>query len=139
MSRMALALGLGLAIGGALATAAQVLPSPAPATGRVTVDGAVSISGGTVNVGNTPTVNAQQTGAWRVAVTDTPPLRLATPGILRVDRRYRIVWRQDQWCDCRVLELAGDGWIRVDARGGAGVRSAKVWVNAALAVEIEEM
>jgi hypothetical protein len=70
--------------------------NPVPVTGKVTLDpsgntvqGAVSVNntadnpvpvGGTVNVGNTPTVKAQQGGTWAVSLNDTPVVGIDSSG-----------------------------------------------------------
>jgi hypothetical protein len=131
-----LALALGLTLGWMLAARAQVLPTPTPTpgTGRVAIDGAITVAGGTIDIGNTPTVNARQNGEWRVTVSETPAVRLRTPQFLKVNEPYRFVWSAQELCECRVLEVLDGGWLKVTPSSGP-----PRWINAALAIRIEPL
>ena len=51
-----------------------VVNTPLPVTGNATVSG-------TVNIGNTPTVNAQQSGSWTVDINGTPSVSIANGAV----------------------------------------------------------
>jgi hypothetical protein len=114
--------------------ARQVQPYPGPGSGVVTV-------AGTVNVGNSPSVLAAQHGEWKVAVTNTPEvrlsdtsvLRIASPSFLTVNRPYVITWAEGDRESVTVEEVGNDGWVRVR------VRDAKLprWVNTSRARSVE--
>ena len=53
-----------------------VVNTPLPVTGNATVSG-------TVNIGNTPTVNAQQSGPWSVDINGTPAVTASAPAITK--------------------------------------------------------
>ena len=107
----------GLAWSGA---AAQAPPQASPGTGVVTI-------AGTVEVANTPSVNAGQLGEWKVAVANTPSVTTPPPDFLRAGGRYDVTWANGD-AERVVLEQIGrDGWVRVQAPDGTR------WINVAAA------
>lgn len=139
MRALAISLAIGLALGAALVTRAQVLPTPASATGKVGIEGGITVSGGTINVGNTPTVEAKQVGPWRVEVTGTPPARLESPAFLRVGAQYRIIWSDQHATRCRVLNVSTGGWARVEMAAEGGQPPRRAWLNLGRALEVVEL
>jgi membrane-bound ClpP family serine protease len=104
------------------AGAQQVLqPKANQGSGVVTI-------GGTVDVGNTPSVKAGQLGDWTVSIANTPAVTVAAPEFLKGQRSYEVTWT-DGTREVIVVERIGrDGWVRVD-----GER----WVNVALARSLQ--
>jgi hypothetical protein len=90
-----------------------------------------------VQVVNQPTVQAQQSGEWRVSVpggvtiNKGGSLTFEGPEFLEVGKRYSIRWGAG---------LTGSYTIVQVSRGWALVRSGpnRLWINTALAVAIEE-
>src|SRR5262245_5072174 len=82
---------------------AQVQPVPGPGTGVVTVVGAV-------NVANTPSVNAVQSGEWKVSLASSPTVVLTPPEFLHLRGRYHIVWSSGQEQTISVLQIGSGGW-----------------------------
>ncbi len=109
----------------------QTQPFPGPTSGVVTV-------AGTVNVGNSPPVQAIQYGEWKVAVANTPAVRLAETATVRIarpsflvdQRSYAITWGGGERETVRVLEIGVDGWVRVEQATG------QRWINTSLARSI---
>jgi hypothetical protein len=90
-----------------------------------------------VQVANQPTVAAVQSGEWRVGVTGGVNLNKGAavnidgPDFLEIGKRYTIRWGAGLTGSYTIVQLT---------RGWALVRSgpARMWVNTALAVAIEE-
>ena len=102
-------------------------PFPGPGSGILTV-------GGTVNIGNTPSVEAVQTGEWRVAVTNFPAtVSLTPPDFVKAGTRYEITWPAGEREQVAVSAVGPAGWIRVQHTGGAR------WINVAAARAIQEV
>jgi hypothetical protein len=122
----------GAALAWAGASAQDVRPVPGAGTGIVNVVG-------TVNVGNEPVVRAAQNGEWRVAVSNTPRVTvassvvLASPGFFREGSRYRITWIAGEVETVTVADPGTNGWIRVESGGG------RRWINTSVARGIEEV
>src|SRR5262249_39198369 len=90
-----------------------------------TIGSGVSTVTGTVNIGNTPSVQAAQQGEWRMSIDSLPP-----PGFIRTDTLYEFTWTSGERETLRVLAVDRAGWLRVDA-------SRPRWVNLAHARSIE--
>jgi hypothetical protein len=90
-------------------------------------------------VGNVPEVRATQHGEWRVAVGNTPTVRVtndvvvASPAFLRQGSRYRITWIAGDIETVTVADPGTNGWIRVESGG------ARRWVNTSVVRGIEEV
>jgi hypothetical protein len=114
------------------ASAQDVRTTPGLGTGIVKVEG-------TVAVGNVPEVRATQNGEWRLAVSNTPTVRVgnnvtvASPAFLREGGRYRITWIAGEAEVVTVADPGTNGWIRVES--GSGRR----WVNTSVVRGIEEV
>jgi hypothetical protein len=109
---------------------AQVQPVPGPGTGVVTVVG-------TVNVANTPSVNAVQSGEWKVSVANAPSVVLAPPEFLHLRGRYHIVWSSGQEETISVMQIGSGGWgswVKGQTTDGR-VR----WINVAAAASVQEL
>jgi hypothetical protein len=112
----------------------QATPIPMPSPGFVHV-----------KVLEEPTVHAWQAGAWNVSVTNlesalaaaVPAARPAGPGFLDAGKRYRFSWSDKVAAVWTVSAVREDGWVVVSREGGEG--AAPMWVNAAVAVSIEEL
>jgi hypothetical protein len=126
---------LGLVLAAVVPLAAVPLLRSAPQQ----VPGLPTPGSAAVQVVNQPTVQAVQTGEWRVTVPGTVAVALArgtalaaeTPDFLEAGHRYIIRWGTG---------LTGTYTVVQASRGWALVRSgnSRLWVNAAMAVEIEE-
>jgi len=122
----------GVALVWAGASAQDVRPVPGAGTGIVKVVG-------TVDVANDPVVRAAQNGEWRVAVSNTPRVTIASsvviasPAVFREGSRYRIVWNAGEAETVTVADPGTTGWIRVESSGG------RRWVNTSVARSIEEV
>jgi hypothetical protein len=100
---------------------------PGFGTGVVTV-------AGTVDIGNTPLVLAHQAGEWKVVLAAPPDVRVVnapsvsvpTPAFLKSGGRYEITWSTGDRQVIRVIEVASDGWLKVEA-------AAERWINIASA------
>jgi hypothetical protein len=122
---------LSIAAAGALwvAVSAQqqeMKPKPGPGSGITSVVGEVAIT-------NAPTVQAAQSGEWRVNVENVPGVRVTefpSPGFLRSGLRYEITWADGATETVQVEKSAGNGWIEVE-RG-------RRWVNVTTARSIRE-
>ena len=107
-----------------------VQPVPGPGSGIVTV-------AGTVSVANTPSVNAAQTGEWKVTLAHTPAVLLTPPEFLRPRGRYDVVWASGQRESITVLQIGSGGW-----GGWAKVQTTNGhtrWINVAGAASVEEL
>ena len=62
------------AIGAEGSAPVTVVNTPLPVTGNTTVSG-------TVDIGNTPTVNAQQSGRWNVGILGTPTVNIGSGNV----------------------------------------------------------
>ena len=110
----------------ALSAQQETLPKPGPGSGVTSVAGSVSII-------NTPSVSAAQEGDWRVAVSNTPSVRVTevpSPGFLRTGTTYEIVWVDGSKETVTVSSIATNGWIEVE-------RSRR-WINLSSARSIAE-
>jgi hypothetical protein len=104
----------------------EMLPKPGPGSGVTNVSGSVSIA-------NIPNVRAAQEGDWRVAVSNTPSVRVTevpSPGFLRTGATYEIVWVDGSRETVTVSSIATNGWIEVE-------RSRR-WINLSSARSIAE-
>jgi hypothetical protein len=123
-------LGLGLGYVAAAQQQAPITagqPFPGAGSGILTV-------GGTVNIGNTPSVTAAQDGDWRVAVTNFPPtVRTTPPEFLRQGGRYEITWAAGEREDVIATAVGPGSWVAVQHAGGAR------WVNVGAARAIREV
>jgi hypothetical protein len=107
---------------------------PGPGSGVVTVEG-------TVDIGNTPTVNASQAGAWKMSVANVPDVRvvntatvaLAPPDFIKTGRRYAITWSSSEREVVAVSQVTAGGWVRV--QGSVQPR----WINLSLARAVEDV
>ena len=107
-----------------------VYPMPGPGSGVVTV-------AGSVNVANTPSVNAAQMGDWKVTLANTPAVLLTPPEFLRPRSRYDIAWAGGQRETITVLQIGSGGWgswARVQTSTGR-----TRWINVAAAASVEEL
>lgn len=128
MRRAALVIALaaaGLAWTGAGAQQ-EVRSTPGPGSGTMTVRG-------TVDVGNMADMSVAQRGAWRVGVTDMPPVAVSGPPFVRKGGRYTITWTAAERETVTVLDPGQGGWVRVESTG-ARAR----WINLAVARETQE-
>ncbi|MGH7119966.1 MAG: hypothetical protein ACREFP_13405 [Acetobacteraceae bacterium] len=95
-----------------------------------------------VIVTNEPTVNARQSGTWRVQLQapepiPVAPVHLAAPAFLHVGARYAFVWASDEKPDVEtVVAVEPDGWLLVS---GSAAEAGAVWINAARAIRIERV
>jgi hypothetical protein len=100
-----------------VATAQQeMLNRPGPGSGLTRVEGTVAIS-------NSPSVQASQSGEWRVSLVPVP--------FLRSNARYLVTW-PDGGTERLVItaEASHGNWVLVE--GG------RRWVNLAMARSVEE-
>ena len=104
----------------------QTQARPGFGSGVVEVEGRVDVTAvkGTVNVQGT--VNANQAGAWSVAVANSPTVVVAGPAFLRAGGRYSVIWSTGESETIAVASLGSGGWVRL---AGTGER----WVNLTLA------
>jgi hypothetical protein len=136
MSTRILAAGVlgGSLIWAAVAAQQEVRPTPGPGSGTMKVTGSVEVS-------NTPTVEALQAGAWRVTLGETADVRLAAParvsihppGFLRVGGRYTITWPGGEREGCAIEQIGAEGWVRTTAEGR------QRWINVAMARSIDAL
>jgi hypothetical protein len=104
----------------------EMLPKPGPGSGVTHVRGSVEVA-------NSPTVLASQQGDWRVAVLNTPSVRVTevpSPGFLRTGARYEITWADGAKETVTVSSIATNGWVEVE-------RSRR-WINLSSARSIRE-
>jgi hypothetical protein len=104
----------------------EMLPKPGPGSGITNVTGSVSIA-------NTPNVRAAQDGDWRVAIQNTPSVRVTevpSPGFLRTGSRYEITWVDGTSEIVTISSIATNSWIEVE-RG-------RRWINLSSARSIRE-
>ena len=129
MRKLSIVLSIAAAAGLWVAVSAQqqeMKPKPGPGSGITNVVGEVAIT-------NAPTVQASQSGEWRVDVQNVPGVRVTefpSPGFLRSGLRYEITWADGATETVQVEKSAGNGWIEVE-RGRA-------WVNVSSARSIRE-
>jgi hypothetical protein len=122
----ALAIAAAALLWAAVSAQQEMLPKPGPGSGITNVAGSVSIT-------NTPSVMAAQQGDWRVAVSNTPSVRVTevpSPGFLRTGATYEIVWVDGSRETVTVSSIATNGWIEVE-------RSRR-WINLSSARSIAE-
>lgn len=113
------------------AAAAAQLPQANAGSGVVTV-------AGTVEVGNTPSVRAEQSGDWRITVANTPDVRVssipavsvAPPEFLKAGVSYEVTWADGTREGFTVAEVRPGGWVRVAAER-------ERWVNLAAARSVQ--
>ncbi|HXW04180.1 MAG TPA: hypothetical protein VD833_03030 [Vicinamibacterales bacterium] len=118
---LTLAAGIGV---GLLAQETQRFPGPTTGIVRVA---------GSVDVGNTPTVLARQSGEWKIGlagppdvrVTNVPTVSIATPDFLRAGSRWRLTWAGGNSEVVEIVRTSPGGWVQVGA--GGRVR----WINLA--------
>ena len=112
----------------------EMLPRPGPGSGVTNVTGSVSIANTpAVTVANTPNVRATQEGDWRVAIQNSPSVRVTevpSPGFLRTGSRYEITWVDGTSETVTISSIATNGWIEVE-------RSRR-WINLSSARSIRE-
>jgi hypothetical protein len=97
---------------------------------------------GTIDVGNVPAVLANQQGEWRVAVANSPDVRIAnTPTVtlsalpfVRLGGRYEITWTTSERETLTILQLGSGGWAKADSGKGR-----PRWVNLAVARSVDEL
>jgi hypothetical protein len=126
LAATAIAAALLLAV--AASSGQEVRSVPGPGTGIVTVRG-------TVDIGGLPDVRAVQTGDWKVAISNTPNVRVAGRAPLdfvQAGRRYRVTWFAGDPHDVVIRELGSGGWVRAEMGGRRG------WINLDQARSIEE-
>lgn len=95
----------------------ELFTKPGPGSGVTNVTGTVSIA-------NIPNVRATQEGEWRVAVGNTPSVRVTevpAPTFLRAGSRYEITWADGTTEAVSIGTIAPNGWIEVD--------SGRRWIN----------
>jgi len=111
----------------------EMSPRPGPGSGIMNVTGSVSVTNTpAVTVANSPAV--QQQGDWRVAINNTPSVRVTevpSPGFLRTGSRYEITWVDGTSETVTVSSIATNGWIEVE-------RSRR-WINLTSARSISEV
>lgn len=120
-----------------LSSGQEVRSNPGPGSGIVRVTGSV-------DVGNTPLVDAAQRGDWKVAVanapdvrvTNTPTVAAAPPDFLKSGRRYQVTWPSGQREEIAVAQIGSGGWARIEPGSADGRRR---WVNLAGAQAVEEL
>lgn len=108
----------------------DVRPTPGPGTGIVTVKG-------TVDIGVMPDVRALQEGEWKVALVNTPNVRVVATAPLdfvKQGRRYRVTWLAGESEDIVVAQLGSGGWTRVES----STRRSR-WINLDEARGVEEL
>jgi len=104
----------------------EVLPKPGPGSGITRVTGSVEVS-------NALEVHAAQRGAWEVAISNTPSVRVAEvagPSFIRSGQRFQITWADGQTEVVVASAAARDGWVPVSGTPGR-------WVNLANARAID--
>ena len=97
----------------------EMLPKPGPGSGVTRVTGEVEVA-------NAPEVHASQRGAWEVAISNTPGVRVAEtsgPSFLKKGLKYEITWGDGQVETVTVAGPGRDGWIEVE-----GPRQPR-WIN----------
>ncbi len=132
-------LALGCVLAGVvfLSTAGPLRSAPQQQVPGSLQPGTVAPGATAVQVVNQPTVQAVQSGEWRVSVPAGVTLNkggtftFEGPDFLEVGKRYTIRWGAG---------LTGTYTIMQTSRGWALVRSgaSRMWINTALAVAIEE-
>ncbi|HEY7499229.1 MAG TPA: hypothetical protein VH740_11980 [Vicinamibacterales bacterium] len=113
------------------ASNAQVQPTPGPGSGVVNVVGKVEIA-------NIPDVAAIQRGEWKVAVANTPDVRVtALPPLsfVRTGGRYEVTWPGGEKDTVRVVHAGSGGWVGVESAATSRTR----WVNLGNARAVEEL
>jgi hypothetical protein len=109
----------------------EVLSRPGPGTGL-----------SSVNVVNRPSVAAEQSGEWQVAISRMPEVRISntTPVAVQLPRfagkgKYLVTWSNGQTETVTVIDVGEDGWVQA----ANAVRSGPRWLNLRIAREIEEL
>ncbi len=113
----------------------QGQPLPGFGSGVLTV-------AGTIEVGNVPAVLANQQGEWRVAVanspdvriTNTPTVTLAALPFVRLGGRYEITWTTSERETLTIQQLGMGGWAKADSGKGR-----PRWINLAVARSVDEL
>ena len=133
-SMILLAAGAATCLWVAVSAQQEMLPKPGPGSGVTNVSGSVSIANTPdVNIANTPGVRAPQDGDWRVAIQNTPSVRVTEippPGFLRTGSRYEITWADGKSETVTIASLAASGWIEVERN--------RRWINLSSARSIRE-
>lgn len=137
MQRVRLIRGLVITVVVALSMTAWVMnsagqgvrPVPGAGTGIIQVEGTVNVGNTpTVQVANMPPVTAIQSGDWRVSVTGSPTVTVPSPDFLQVRRAYTIIW-PDRGTERIVVDQIGpNSWVRTGRR----------WLNLAQALSVED-
>jgi hypothetical protein len=109
----------------------EVLSRPGPGTGL-----------SSVNVVNRPSVAAEQSGEWQVAIRGISDVRItnATPVRVQLPQfagkgKFLVTWPNGQTENIQVLDVGEDGWVQVANAARTGPR----WMNLRIAREIEEL
>ena len=106
-----------------------VRPVPGAGTGIIQVEGTVNVGNTpTVQVSNMPPVTAIQSGEWRVSVTGTPTVTVPSPDFLQFRRAYTITWPNNATERIVVDQIGANGWVR----------SGRRWFNLAQALSVED-
>lgn len=129
MKKSALIIAFCAAAGVWIAVSAQqeVYTRPGPGTGITNVVGSVSIA-------NVPKVMSTQDGEWRVAVGNTPTVRVAevpAPSFVRAGGRYEITWADGTTEAVTAGTIAPNGWIETD--------SGRRWINLSTARSVRSV
>jgi hypothetical protein len=109
----------------------DVRPVPGPGTGVVTVRGTIDVG----SITSMPDVRALQAGEWKVALANTPNVRVAATthlDFVRQGQRYRIIWAPDRTEEVVVVQLGSWGWFRVESK------DRRRWINLNEAQSVEE-
>jgi hypothetical protein len=111
----------------------QVQPVPGPGSGVVTVVGRVEVADGMVH--------ARQIGDWRVAVANTPDVRVVNTAtvapaplpFLKTGVRLQVTWPGGSTQTVRVAQLGGGGWCLIEGSGTPH------WINLNMAQAVDEV
>ena len=109
----------------------EVLSRPGPGTGL-----------SSVTVVNRPSVAAEQSGEWQVAISRMPEVRISNtlPVSIQLPRfaakgKYLVTWQSGESETVTVIDIGEDGWVQA----ANTVRSGARWVNLRSARAIEEL
>jgi hypothetical protein len=91
---------------------------------------------GSVEVTNTPTVHAQQTGTWIVGLAGPQTFTVGTPSFIVAGKTYTFSWPTGKNETARIIEIKEDGWVQVAEAAQAG---AGRWLNPGMALAVEEV